>query len=338
MSAPLPQLAVDVVDVHKSYPKTRRWREMLRAPQTAERIEALRGVSLSVPSGTVHGLLGANGAGKTTLLKVLSTLVAPSAGRARVAGFDVGTEAEQVRRRLGYVTAQERSFFWRLTGRQNLLFFAALHDLRGSRAEREVDGLLETVGLTGESRRPFREYSSGMMQKLAIARGLLGEPEVVLMDEPTSSLDPPSTAWVQRFTRETLVGERGATVLLATHDLLEAETTCDTLSLVDEGRIVADGPVSRLKRPLGRAARCEIVLLDPPAELLERLDPQRVELRPAEPRASGRRTLVGPGGEAERAALVSELAAAGARIVEVRPEEASLSVLFRRVDGGQGER
>ena len=337
MSAADAELAVEVLDVRKSYPKTRRWREMLRAPRASERVEALSGVSLSVRPRTVHGLLGANGAGKTTLLKILATLVVPSEGRARVAGFDVDSESEQVRRRLGFVTAQERSFFWRLTGRQNLIFFAALHDRRGAEGERQVDELLERVGLGEDGGRPFREYSSGMMQKLAIARGLLGRPSVILMDEPTSSLDPPSTAWVQRFTRETLVGEHGATVILATHDLLEAEHTCDTLSLVDEGRIVRDGTVEELKQPLGRAGRCLLTLLDPSPELLERLEREGLELQPADERRPGRRTLLGPGGPTERATLVRELAAAGAEIVELRAEELPLSRLFERVERGGAE-
>lgn len=327
MSAANPELAVEVRDVVKRYPKTRRWREMLRAPAGGgESVEALRGVTLEVPRGTVHGLLGANGAGKTTLLKILSTLVVPTEGSARVCGFDVDTESEQVRRRLGFVTAQERSFYWRLSGRQNLLFFAALHDLRGGTAEEQVNRLLEVVGLTGDADRNFREYSSGMMQKLAIARGLLGEPDLILMDEPTASLDPPSTAWVQTFTRETLVGERGATVLIATHDLLEAERTCDSLSLVDEGRIVKSGTVADLKRPLGKARRSIVTLLGAGPDLLAGR-----ELLPSSPN-DPRRSLYGPAGEEALAALVTELTSAGGRVVEVRLEEVQLAELFERVD------
>lgn len=330
MSAAHPELAVDVRDVVKRYPKTRRWRDMLRAPGAGTSVEALRGVTLQVAKGTVHGLLGANGAGKTTLLKILSTLVVPTEGSARVAGFDVDTESEQVRRRLGFVTAQERSFYWRLSGRQNLLFFAALHDLRGDRAVQQVNRLLDIVGLADDADRSFREYSSGMMQKVAIARGLLGDPELILMDEPTASLDPPSTAWVQDFTREVLVEEQGATVLVATHDLLEAERTCDSLSLVDEGRIVTHGTVEELKRPLGHARRSLITLLDPDATLLEGLEGEGHELLPAAADDT-RRRLFGPGADDEIADFVAELAAAGARVIEVRPEEVQLSELFQRV-------
>ena len=335
MSAAPPEFAVEIRDVVKRYPKTRRWRDMLRAPRAGESVEALRGVTLTVRKGTVHGLLGANGAGKTTLLKILSTLVVPTEGSARVAGFDVDTESEQVRRRLGFVTAQERSFYWRLSGRQNLLFFAALHDLRGERAAKQVDRLLGIVGLTDDADRSFREYSSGMMQKVAIARGLLGDPELILMDEPTASLDPPSTAWVQDFTRDVLVKEQGATVLMATHDLLEAERTCDTLSLVDEGRIVADGTVEELKRPLGRALRSVVTLLDADQGLLERLEGEGHELLPPT-RDSRRRSLFGPSEDEKLAAFVAELSAGGARVVEVRPEELQLSELFERVDRGEG--
>jgi ABC-2 type transport system ATP-binding protein len=330
MSAATPELAVEVRDVVKHYPKTRRWRDMLRAPTASETVEALRGVTLEVPRGTVHGLLGANGAGKTTLLKILSTLVVPTEGSARVVGFDVDTESEQVRRRLGFVTAQERSFYWRLSGRQNLLFFAALHDLRGEKAARQVASLLEIVGLGDDADRNFREYSSGMMQKVAIARGLLGDPELILMDEPTASLDPPSTAWVQEFTRDTLVRERGATVLIATHDLLEAESTCDSLSLVDEGRIVKSGTVAELKRPLGKARRSVITLLEPTPEHLAGRD-----LLPISNDAQ-RRSLYGPAEDRALAAVVAELSAAGARVVDVRPEQVQLAELFDRVGRGDG--
>jgi ABC-2 type transport system ATP-binding protein len=327
-------IAIEVLDLVKRYPKSRRFRDtLLRRPK--EEVEALRGVSLRVPRGHVHGLLGANGAGKTTLLKILATLVMPTAGRASLSGTDVVADAPRAREKLGFVVAEERSFYWRLSGRDNLLFFASLQDLAGKDRDRRVDEALDVVGLAERARGAYREYSSGMRQRLSIARGLLSRPEILLMDEPTRALDPPSAHWIRRFVRERLAGELGTTVLIATHDLLEAETTCDALSLVESGRIAASGTPAELKRPLGVASRTAIALL-PPWDAAKALA-ETVAGVVAQVRGDGTLEVVAPGDASAVADLVGDLVRAGGRVCSVIPRDADLASLFERL-AASGER
>ena len=318
--------AIEVRDLCKRYRKTRGLREAIRR-KPPEHVDALRGLSLDVERGTVHGLLGANGAGKTTLLKTLATLVVPTSGSARVTGIDVERDPAAVRARIGMVVAEERSFYWRLSGRDNLLFFASLHEVTGAEREERVDDVLEVVGLAKDARRPYREYSSGMRQRLSIARGLVPRPEVLLLDEPTRALDPPSAAWIRKFVRERLVGERGVTVLVATHDLLEAETTCDRLSLVDRGVIVAEGTPAELKRPLDRASRTTVTLL-PPHDAISAALPGGAEIQGT---PDGLLEVTVPGGHDDVAESVRRLVERGGRVVSVAPRNADLASLFERL-------
>ena len=336
--------AIRIEGVTKRYPTARRLRDIVLRPRMRQWTEALRGVSLDVPEGTVQGLLGANGAGKTTLLKILATLVLPTEGRAEVGGHDVTRDSLGARTILGLVVAEERSFYWRLTGRENLMFFAALHDVTGTARRQRVEELLDVVGLAAEADKSFREYSSGMRQRLSIARGLLSRPRIILMDEPTRALDPPSAAWIRTFVREELVLRGGATVVLATHDLHEAETTCDRLALVDQGLIVASGTVAELKRPLDRALRTIIEVLPPGDEALAWIRggalPGAAVLEPA----GGRARIVVTGTPDDVAACVRAIVERGGAVVSVREEESDLASLFDRAlprpaaDGAAGPR
>lgn len=213
-----------------------------------EEFTAVDGVTLHIKQGELFGLLGPNGAGKSTLAKILCTLIQPSAGRAFVAGRDVVKEAGAVRSVVGLVDTQERSFFWRLSGRQNLEFFAALHNLHGHQVRRRIDDLLDRLNLTEHAERRFMTYSTGMKQKLAIARGLLGEPQILIMDEPTRSLDPVSARDVRAFVRETLVNRQGRTVLLVTHHLDEAESYCDRIAIINRGQVLACSTPNMLRQ------------------------------------------------------------------------------------------
>ena len=208
-------------------------------------LTALQDVNLHVGHGQALGLLGTNGAGKTTLLKILATLILPNAGRVRVHGWDVEADADRVRRLVGYVSGDERSFYWRLTGRQNLEFFAAFAGLPRPTTRARIDALAVRLGLDALDRR-FATYSTGMRHRLAIARALLCEPAVVLLDEPTRSLDPLARADVHRLIRSELLETRGCTIVLATHDLPEAQTLCDRLAILHRGRLVAHDATSRL--------------------------------------------------------------------------------------------
>ncbi|HSH46152.1 MAG TPA: ABC transporter ATP-binding protein, partial [Longimicrobiales bacterium] len=228
---------VRVRGLTKTFPVRRSWRDLIREPFTRpERITALRDIHFDVGPAEFFGLLGANGAGKTTLFKMLAAQLLPDEGTALVKGFDVVREAAEVRRILTPVVADERSLNWRLTARQNLELFASLYGLRGPAADERVTSLLETVELTDTGTKMVGAFSSGMKQRLLIARALLGNPRVLLLDEPTRSLDPVSARRFRRFLREELAARQGCTVLLATHSADEAFDLCDRVAILDRGR------------------------------------------------------------------------------------------------------
>lgn len=262
-----------IIETHgltKRFSTATNYRALFRLGRV-EDLTAVDAVSLHIAPGELFGLLGPNGAGKTTLVKMLCTLVLPSEGRATVAGFDVQRDAAAVRQVIGLINAEERSFFWRLTGRENLKFFAALHNLHGSAANRRIAELLELTGLTAQADRRFMGYSSGMRQKLAVARGLLSLPPIILMDEPTRSLDPVSARELRDFVRRTLVEKMGRTVLLVTHRLEEAESLCDRVAIMNHGRIVACGPVTDIKRRVAARRRYRLQVSRLPAAALNEL-------------------------------------------------------------------
>ncbi len=200
------------------------------------------------------GLAGSNGAGKTTLLEILATTQLPTAGNGSVAGHDLVREHEAVKRRVGYCPADAESFYPRLTGRANLEFFAALHDLPPGAARRRVGEVLEMLGAPELAYVVFQHCSAGMKQKLGVARALLGDPPVLLFDEPTRSLDPEAQCEFHRLLRQTLVDALGKTILLVTHNLREAETVCDRVALLRDGRIAGVWPAGNLPSHLRSAS------------------------------------------------------------------------------------
>ncbi len=223
--------------------RLRSFRPLRREPP----VPALRGLNLTVGRGDVLGLLGTNGAGKTTLLKILGTLILPTAGSAVVSGWDLVREADRVRSLVGMVTTDERSFYWRLTGRQNLEFFAAFQGLDSSETTARIEDLRCQLELEALDRR-FGLYSTGMRHRLAIARALLRRPAILLLDEPTRSLDPIAAAGLRRLIRSMLVDGLGCTVLLATHNLQEAHELCDRIVVLHQGRLVGSGSIEDLRR------------------------------------------------------------------------------------------
>ncbi|MFF5234613.1 ATP-binding cassette domain-containing protein [Dactylosporangium sp. NPDC000521] len=209
---------------------------------------ALQGVDLAVPRGTVHGVLGPNGAGKTTAVRILSTLLRPDAGSARIGGADVVRDAQRVRSRIG-LTGQYASVDEDLTGRQNLVLFGTLLDLRKRAAKERAAELLEWFDLTEAADRPARTYSGGMRRRLDLAASLVGRPDVIFLDEPTTGLDPSKREDMWGVVR-TLVRE-GSTVLLTTQYLEEAEALADEITVIDHGRVIANDTPDRLKRIVG---------------------------------------------------------------------------------------
>ena len=208
-------------------------------------IEAVRGVSFAIEPGELFGLLGPNGAGKTTTIKMLITLLLPTAGEARVLGFDVVRDAREVRKRIGYVFGGDRGLYERLSALDNLRYFAELYGLSGKRQRARIQEVLELVGLLGRERERVEGYSRGMRQRLHIARGVLHDPEVVFLDEPTIGVDPVGA----RALRAMIAGlvDAGKTVLLTTHYMFEADSLCDRIAVIANGRIVAEGTPAELK-------------------------------------------------------------------------------------------
>src|SRR3954464_2662112 len=208
-------------------------------------VEAVRGVSFEVGEGELFGLLGPNGAGKTTTIKMLITLLIPTSGFARVLGRDVVKEPREVRRRIGYVFGGERGVYERLSGLDNLRYFAELYGVPGREQRPRIDHLLDLVGLKGREDERVEGYSRGMKQRLHVARGLLHDPPVVFLDEPTIGVDPVGA----RELRATIAGltQAGKTVLLTTHYMFEADELCDRIAVINRGEIVAERTPESLK-------------------------------------------------------------------------------------------
>lgn len=248
-----PDAAVSVLveGVSKRYGKMRQAEKS--TGRDVGRMWALRDVSLAVKKGEMVGLLGPNGAGKTTLMKCIATLLEASAGRILVENIDVAREPLQARKKMGLVTCDERSFYWRLSARENLRFFGALYRVPRRAADGRVEELLEALGLSEAAERPYHSFSTGMRQKMAIARGLLTDPQVVLYDEPTRSLDPVSTQRIREWIRESRARHPEKTHILATNQLTEAEQLCDRVIIVNGGRIVVQGTVPEIRERFGEA-------------------------------------------------------------------------------------
>ena len=219
---------------------------------------ALDNISLTIEQGEVVALLGPNGAGKSTLLRILGTTVVPEQGSVLVAGLDAQADPPGVRRRIGVALGDERSWYWRLSGRRNLEFFAVLAGFSRAAARRRADDLLTEVGLAEAADRRFDGYSSGMKARLSLARALLAEPPVLLLDEPTRTLDPIAAADFRQLALQ-LAGERGRTMLFATHDLHEAAAVATRVVVLARGLIALESSerldAAGLERAIREAAR-----------------------------------------------------------------------------------
>ena len=318
--------AIETSSLEKTFVKPRSIREIVTHPfGRAERIEALRGVDLAVGQGEILSLLGPNGAGKTTLLKILCCLVLPDRGRAIVGGHDT-THENAVKRVLGLVHSDERSFYWRLSARENLRFFARLYDVPPRATEGRIDELLRRVDLGDAADRPFSGYSSGMKQRVAIARALLHDPPILLLDEPTRSLDPVAAMALRRFVLDELSRRDGKTILLATHDLREAETLSDRVAILVRGRVREIGSVSEVRR---WGVRGESFRLELDAGERTLAGPFRVV---SDETAEGlRRVTVTLEGAARLEDLLRALLAAGAGIRACDRVEPDLEQAFSRI-------
>ncbi len=296
-------------------------------------VVAVDSLNLEVKPGEIFGFLGHNGAGKTTTVRLLNGILAPSAGQARVLGFQPETDGPSLRRRTGVLT-ETPSLDERLTGRENLSIYADLYSVPPAEVAGRVETLLESFELADRADEKVGGYSKGMKQRLALARALLHQPELLFLDEPTSGLDPVATRHVHELILR-LSHEQKHTVFLCTHNLVEAQNLCDRVAVLEHGRLVALGTPHELARQLGRSLRLEIeVAAD---GLAATLDVVRAQLGTVEPQTrNGTVSVTGADREAIPG-LVAALVSAGVRIYRVTPQEPSLEDVYFALHGEEQE-
>jgi ABC-2 type transport system ATP-binding protein len=254
---PMPDLGqrspgVSIRDLTKSFATRRNLHDVLRHPLSRSRSTILHGINLDIAGGEMFGILGLNGAGKTTLLKLLATLILPDAGTASVGGCDILEDPRVVRAILAMVTADERSLNWRLSARENVRLYAGLNRMGPREGATRTDEVLASVGLEHTADKLVGAFSSGMRQRLLLARALLARPRVLLLDEPTRSLDPVAAHEFRRLLRDDLVERHGVTVILATHNPEEAFNYCDRVVVLHQGTIAALGSARALAMRFGQ--------------------------------------------------------------------------------------
>ena len=248
-------VAIETEELSKRFPEAFSFRRD-RGPGTL----AVDRVTLSLEEGEIVGMVGPNGAGKTTFIRMLSTMVLPSSGSARVGGFDVTRQDREVRRLVGVVSSNERSFYWRLTGRENLRFFADLHHLDARQASSWIDELVELLGLGDVVQRRFDQYSTGQKQRMAIVRGLLSRPKILLMDEPTKGVDPVGAAQLIELIKTKVRPLWHPTILVTSHNLAEIERLCSRVALMHRGRMLALDTVAALKARVRKTDRYRLAI------------------------------------------------------------------------------
>jgi len=239
--------AITIDSLEKYFPPARSgWRAYVQA-FSASTVPALCGVSFDVQRGEAVALLGTNGAGKSTLLRILATLLLPTNGRARIAGFDPSRDPSAVRRHLGYHAGSDLGFYPRLTTRENLRFFGRLNHLPDSYLKTRIPALAEQFDVRDSLDRQVRTLSSGTVQRLSLLRALLHQPEVLLLDEPTRSLDALAARDFRRFLKAEILGRQGTTLIFASHTLPEIEYLADRIALLDDGRLIDFDSPAELK-------------------------------------------------------------------------------------------
>ncbi len=251
--------AIETSELTKIFPArpTRPWFFARPAVDPRLAFAALQRINLQVSQGELFGLVGPNGAGKTTLIKILTTLILPTSGSARLCGIDLRDETA-VKRCVGLVTSDERSFYWRLTGRQNLAFFAALQGLSLRQGQQRIAGLLDLLEMSDQADQQFQLYSTGLRQRLSLARALLAQPRVLFLDEPAKGLDPAAQQNLHALLRQQLTRQQGITVFLTSHNLSEVQQLCDRVAILHGGELKACGSLADLQGLVGGRERCRL--------------------------------------------------------------------------------
>ncbi|MBI4771675.1 MAG: ABC transporter ATP-binding protein [Chloroflexi bacterium] len=294
---------------------------------TVKPVEALKNVSLEIQPGEVFGLLGPNGAGKTTLIKCLTTLLVPTSGDAWINDFRLTRQDNAIRASVGCMLMGDRGLYWKLTARENLVFFGALYHLSPADRRRRAEQILERTGLTEIADRTVETYSSGQKMKLAFGKALLNDAPVLILDEPTNTLDLPSARELRAIVRE--LNGQGKTVIYTTHIMAEAESLCDRVAIVDRGEVIALGTVPELKESLGREeiTRVEGVI---PAEASRAVGalPGVSHAALASVNSHTQLTVVAKDQRALLPRLIETLTTHGAVVQKITPEEVTLEDVF----------
>ncbi len=311
--------AIQLHHISKTFTE-RNWKTFLfRKPRYTQ---ALVDVSLTVAQGEIMGLLGPNGAGKTTLIKILATLISPDSGEGSVAGYSLSQQSAAVREKIGMVNTNDRTFYWRLTGRENLDFFAALYNLSGKAKKDRIAKVLQLTQLQDKADFRFMNYSAGQKQRLSIARAMLSEPEIILLDEATTSLDPIATREFLSFTKEVLSAKEHKTILWCTHKLNEADEICDSLAILRHGRLLHSGSTREIKSLVTRRSGFFITLKGP-EDVLE-----QHHLSFIAQNHDGLSTYHSTASMDEIPHLIGNLSAGGVKIFELTAATESLESIF----------
>lgn len=255
---------IEVADLKREYISSKGW-----IRRKKEIIKAVDGITFDVQKGEIFGLLGQNGAGKTTTIKMLITLLAPTAGVCRVLGADTFGGEKFIRRRINFIFGGEMGVYRRLSARDNLKYFSNLYYIDGAVAEKRIAEILELVGLADKADLLVETYSKGMIQRLQIARGLINDPEIIFMDEPTVGLDPLGARMLREIIKK--LKAQGKTVMLTTHYMFEADELCDRIAIINKGRLVALGTPEELKRGVHGLSSLEIAVANSSEALLNRI-------------------------------------------------------------------
>jgi ABC-2 type transport system ATP-binding protein len=290
-------------------------------------VEALKGVSFDIQPGEIFGLLGPNGAGKTTLIKCLTTLLLPTSGEAWVNGYHLTREPNAIRASVGCMLMGDRGLYWKLTGRENLIFFGALYHLSPAERRRRADEIVERLNLGEIADRTVETYSSGQKMKLAFAKALINDAPLLILDEPTNTLDLPSARELRAVVHD--LNQSGKTVIYTTHIMAEAETMCDRVAIIDRGEVLALGTVPDLKASLGKEAviRFEGVIS---AEAVQAVRQINGVTRAAQAASNGHTelTVVVQDQRALLPRLIEALTENDALVQKIVPEEVTLEDVF----------
>src|SRR5712692_10933655 len=330
--------AIQAIDLRRVYnTRSSNHRGAAAAITRKMSITALDGVSLTIERGELFGLLGRNGAGKTTLIKILTTLLAPTSGKALVNGMDVTRNVLPIRQRIAMVSGGEQSGYGILTVREQLWMFAQFYGVPSREAHRRIDELLEAFDLSDQASQKVYALSSGMRQRINLCRALVSGPEILFLDEPTVGLDVEAARSVREYVRSWMRQNPNRTVLLTTHYMFEADELCDRAAVINRGQIVAQGTTNDLKRDLQEYTRFQLELAEWTPAFVERLratdgvvDVQtetrkdRTELR----LALSREELIGP--------MMATLNEAGGHVLTLRRIEPTLEEAFVRLVGEEG--